>query len=318
MLESIHFKGILKDIVDWPQKGILGLGKNEEGETDGFEFQDVNSVVNAYHYRALVLMGKIAEVTGNTADRELFDRQSEKLKTAFNEKLLDRKRGIYVDGIGTHHASLHGNMFPLEFGLVPVKNIRKVTDFIRSRGMACSVYGSQFLLDAVYDNNDAEYGLQLLSSTAERSWYNMIRAGSTISMEAWDNKYKPNQDWNHAWGAAPANLIPRKLMGIEPLEPGFSKIRIRPQPASLESALIKVPTIRGAVEMSFQNNPGLSFSMELDIPANTTAEVYLPFWSKKQTVMLNGGPVNFRIEGSFAVIDGIGSGKNRFEVIANH
>ena len=22
---------------------------------------------------------------------------------------------------------------------------------------------------------------------------------------------KPNQDWNHAWGAAPANLLPRFL-----------------------------------------------------------------------------------------------------------
>lgn len=317
VLESIHFKGNLRDIVDWPQKGILGLGKNEEGETDGFVFRDVNTVVNAYHYRALVLMGKIAEVTGNTADRELFNRQAEKLKKAFNEKLLDRKRGIYLDGIGTSHTSLHGNMFPLAFGLVPEKNIGKVTDFIRSRGMACSVYGSQFLLDAVYDGNDAEYGLQLLASVAERSWYNMIRAGSTISMEAWDNKYKPNQDWNHAWGAAPANLIPRKLMGIEPLEPGFSKIRVKPQPANLGSARIKVPTIRGAVEMSFQNNPGISFSMELGIPANTTAEVYLPFWSVKQKVTLNGERVSFRNLGGFAVIDGIGSGKNKFEVAAN-
>ena len=29
----------------------------------------------------------------------------------------------------------------------------------------------------------------------------MIRVGSTITLEAWDNKFKPNQDWNHAWGA---------------------------------------------------------------------------------------------------------------------
>jgi alpha-L-rhamnosidase len=319
VLGSIHFKGNLRDIVDWPQKGILGLGKNEEGETDGFVFQDVNTVVNAYHYRSLVLMGKMAAVSGNTTDKAFYEGQAEKVKKAFNEKLLDRKQGIYVDGIGTGHASLHGNMFPLAFGLVPEKNIQKVTDFIRSRGMACSVYGSQFLLDAVYDTNDAEYGLQLLASTAERSWYNMIREGSTISMEAWDNKYKPNQDWNHAWGAAPANLIPRKLMGIEPLEPGpdgdrGSQIRVKPQPGTLESAQIKVPTIHGAVEMSFQNKPGSSFTMHLRTPANTMTEVYLPFWSKKQKVLLNGEPVSYMLIGGFAVIDGIGSGENRFEV----
>ena len=26
-------------------------------------------------------------------------------------------------------------------------------------------------------------------------------------------KYKNNLDWNHAWGAVPANVIPRGLMG---------------------------------------------------------------------------------------------------------
>ena len=75
-------------------------------------------------------------------------------------------------------------MFPLAFGLVEDKNIESVLKFIRSRGMACSVYGSQFLLDGVYDAGDDDYGLQLLSSIGERSWYNMIRKGSTISMEA--------------------------------------------------------------------------------------------------------------------------------------
>lgn len=39
----------------------------------------------------------------------------------------------------------------------------------------------------------------------------MIDQGSTITMEAWSLKAKPNQDWNHAWGAAPANLLPRYL-----------------------------------------------------------------------------------------------------------
>src|SRR3546814_19626828 len=88
-------------------------------------------------------------------------------------------------------------------------------------------------MDAVYEAGDADYGLSLLTSQEDRSWYNMIRAGSTITMEAWDNKYKPNQDWNHARGAVPANIITRKLMGVEPLEPGWVVFRVRPQIGSL-------------------------------------------------------------------------------------
>jgi len=314
VLQSIHFNGQIRDIVDWPHTGILGLEKEEGGETDGFVFTDINTVVNAFHYRTLTLMAQIAEVLGKTDDRKFYVERAARLKQSFNSYLFDKKRGIYIDGIGTDHASLHANMFPLAFGLVPEKQVDKLLEFIRSRGMACSVYGSQFLLDAVYDAHDAGYGLQLLTSTGERSWYNMIRVGSTITLEAWDNKYKPNQDWNHAWGAAPANLIPRKLMGIEPLEPGFRKIRIKPQPDSLKSAEIKHPTIRGDVTVSFNNDPGQSFRLEVDIPANTTADIHLPFYSGSQTVSINGQPVKYKREGNFSVIENIGSGKWRFSV----
>lgn len=314
VLASIHFKGMLKDIVDWPQTGILGLGKNEPGETDGFVFKDVNTVVNAYHYRAVGLLAQIANVLHQESDEKQFTSQAAKLKNTFNEKLFDKKQEIYTDGIGTDHASLHANMFPITFGLAPEKKAKKINSYIQSRGMACSVYGSQFLMDAVYDANNAEYGLELLRSTSERSWYNMIRVGSTISLEAWDNKYKPNQDWNHAWGAAPANIIPRKLMGIEPLEPGFRKIQVKPQPGSLEHAEIKCPTIRGYVLLSFKNKPQQFFSMNLTIPANTTADIYLPFWSKSQKVTMNGRAVNYRQEKNFAVIEGVGSGNSVFEV----
>ena len=304
VLESIHFNGKLNDIVDWPQPG----------EIDGYVFKDINTVVNAYHYKALNIISEVAKILDKDEESLVFANRAVKLKKAFNDQLFDKKQGHYVDGIGTNHASLHANMFPLAFGLVSEKDVKSVMNFIRSRGMACSVYGSQFLLDGVFDAGDAQYGLDLLTDTSDRSWYNMIRAGSTITMEAWDNKYKSNQDWNHAWGAAPANLIPRKLMGIEPLETGFKKIRIKPQPGSLRSAEIKHPTIRGDVKVKFSNDPEKLFNLEAIIPANATAVIYLPFYSKKQKVTLNNKSVKYRREGDFSVIDGIGSGKWSFQV----
>jgi len=315
VLESIHFKGPLRDIVDWPQPGVLGFDKSVQGETDGFVLKDVNTAVNAFQYRSLMLASEIASLVGESKDQKMFLDHAQKLKTSFNDKLLDKKRGIYRDGIGTDHTSLHASMFPFAFGLVSDKYAGKISEFIRSRGMACGVYGSQFLLDAVYDSNDADYGLKLLTLTNDRSWYNMIRLGSTITLEAWDNKYKPNLDWNHVWGAVPANIIPRKLMGIEPLEPSFRKIRIKPQPSTLAHAEIKCPTIRGEVLVSFQNKPNDSFKLNITIPANTTADVYLPFWSKSQKVTQNGSAVAFKQEGKFAVIVGVGSGNSNFEVI---
>ena len=53
--------------------------------------------------------------------------------------------------------------------------------------------------------------MKLLLDDGPRSWLGMMKQGSTITLEAWNMKDKPNLDWNHAWGAAPANLIPRFL-----------------------------------------------------------------------------------------------------------
>jgi hypothetical protein len=204
-------------------------------------------------------------------------------------------------------------MYPLAFDIVPEKNKQKVLDFIHSRGLACSVYGAQALVDGVYNANDAAYGLKILSSTDERSWYNMIRAGSTISMEAWDNKYKSDQDWNHIWGAAAGNLITRKLMGIEPLEPGFGKIRIKPQPATLRHAEIKAPSIRGDIQVSFDNQAGGRFALEVEIPANTRAEVWLPKRSAKYRLTVDNVTQNGTVDGAFVKVE-IGSGKHSFVI----
>jgi hypothetical protein len=95
----------------------------------------------------------------------------------------------------------------------------------------------------------------------------MIRSGSTITMEAWDMKYKPNSDWNHAWGAAPANIIPRYLWGIFPDEPGYSKAIIKPQLSTLKMSKITVPTIRGNIRAEFQDK-GKNKEFIITIPAN--------------------------------------------------
>ncbi len=282
---SIRFNQNIRDIVDWPHTGILGLNKDEGGEADGFVFTDYNAVTNAYHFETLKLMTMIAKSLDMEDEVKFFEKEKEQFLKIYNNTFFDKKRRLYVDGDTTEHSSLHANMFPVAFGMAPVAN-ENILNFIKRKGMACSVYGSQFLMDALYEANEAEHALAMLTKTDDRGWYNMIRVGSTISLEAWDNKYKPNQDWNHAWGAAPANIIPRKLMGIEPLEAGFGRIRVKPQIASLEWAKAIVPTIRGEVDMEINNNKG-QYTMQITIPANVIGEVYLPLLSNKYKLSVN-------------------------------
>jgi alpha-L-rhamnosidase len=311
-LKSIHFNGKeLRDIVDWPHGG-MGIGSG--GETDNYDFRDFNTVVNAFYFQSLVYMAEMSGAIGKQPDSDLLNKKANAVKIAFNQYFLDKTNGIYVDGIGSSHASLHANLYALCFGLVPEKYKSSVIDYIKSKGMACGVYSSNYLLEALFNYGQPDYAFSLLTSDSDRSWLNMIRVGATMTTEAWDNKYKSNNGWSHAWSASPVHIIPRKIMGIEPLEPGFRKIRIKPQPASLEYAEIKYPTIRGDVLMSFKNRPKQSFTMNLTIPTNTTADVYLPSWSKTHKVTMNGNVVKYRYTGGFIIIEGVGPGNSTFEI----
>ncbi|MCW1886509.1 family 78 glycoside hydrolase catalytic domain [Luteolibacter flavescens] len=266
-------QGEITDIVDWPA-----------GERDGYDMSPtVKIVVTAFHYRSLVLLEKIATHLGKDADAREFAAMAKATHLAVNEKLWDEGQGCYIDGLDpksgnrSSHASAHANFFPLALGLVPEDRVASVAAFLKLKGMTCSVYGAQFLLEGLYEAGEGDFALALLTSSDMRSWRNMSeKVGSTMTLEAWDPSLKPNLDWNHAWGAAPSNLIPRGLMGIEPLEPGFKRFRVRPQTGGLEEAKLKLPTPKGPVILELKGKDASAWSAKLVVPAGTAAEFHLP------------------------------------------
>ena len=306
---SIRFYGNMRDIVDWPR-----CGDWPHGEDDHYHLTDYNTVVNAFHYRALEILQQMALLTNRTAEAEALQKECQTLREAFNALLFDAENGVYRDGVDSDHVTLHSNLFPLALGLVDKVYQDDVMDYIRSRGLVCSVYAAQFLMDAVYGAGDGDYGLHLLTKEDERSWYNMVRHGATMTYEAWDDKFKNNQDWNHAWGAAPANVIPRYVVGVRPLEPGFARMLISPQTSTLKSVEAVVPTIRGSVEVDIQSTSE-KYVMRVNIPANTVAEVDLPMLLEADELLVDGESVPLIITENHRIECGeIGSGEHTFEV----
>ncbi len=167
------------DIVDWPPQ-----------ERDGYVFTSVNTVVNAFHLRALKEMSKLAEALGKKEEAAKFAERERSAQATFQEKLFDPARGLYRDGIGTDHASEHANLFPLAFGLVPPQNRSRIAQWLAGRGMAVSVYAAQYLLDGLFENGEDAAALALIGAEGDRSWRHMIESGTTITWEAWDQKYK--------------------------------------------------------------------------------------------------------------------------------
>jgi hypothetical protein len=266
------------DIVDWPQK-----------ERDGYVFTEINTVVNAFHIKAIQQMADLARAIGRDEDAEAFEARAELALASFQDTLFDETAGIYRDGVGTDHSSMHANFIPLAFGLVPDDKLAGVIAWLEQREMQCSVYAAQYLMDGLFSYGGDKKAIDLMIADGDRSWKHMVESGTTISWEAWDLKYKPNQDWNHAWGAAPANLLPRHILGVQPSAPGWRAATIRPCPGGLTFARGRVPTTRGPIEIDW--NSEVTFKLSIALPDGMTAEMNLPAADGTSGVYVEGKSV---------------------------
>lgn len=282
VLRTIHRTEPIKDVVDWPI-----------GERDNYALMPVNTVVNTLHIAALKALSRIYQALGRASDARVAQDDAERATAALTLQCFDAVQKRYLDGEGTHHASIHANLFPLAFGLVPSDSVAAVADYVASRGMACSVYAAQFLIDGLFMAGLPDAGIRLLCSRGDRSWGHMVwDVGTTIALEAWDTRYKPNQDWNHAWGAAPANLIPRWIVGVWPLVPGAGRVGIAPNTGQLTSFDSSVPTVRGTVRIQFSQSNGKDvFLVQLPIGSDGSFTVPKKTGKRARIVTHNGKAV---------------------------
>lgn len=246
----------------------IGSSTVEGGELDGYVFKPINTVVNSFFYRNMQIMALFAGLLNKPEEATDFEMIALKVKKAINEKLFDKQAGVYVDGEGTSHASLHANMMALAFNIVPDSRVESVSNFIKSRGMACSVYGFQFLLEGLYQAGEADAALRLMTDT--------------------------QLDWSYAWGVLP-NIISRKMWGITPKTPGGNIMSIRPRLSKLSSSQIKVPMIKGSITASYQWINEISQRYIFKLPANVSGDLLLEY-SPGTTIILNGEKVNLTFE----------------------
>jgi len=306
------------DIIDWYRIGSDGLGN-----TDGYVAGYTNAVINAFYYRCLTLMSQMAQITGHSADVTNFAALATLVSNSYNTTFWNASSQSYIDCVGTTHSSAHANFFPLAFGLVPTNNQAAVVNFLHSRivannGMPPGVYGAQYMLEAMFLAGDADVALGLITTNGPRSWMNMINSGSTITGEAWSLGNKGNEDWNHAWGAAAGNIIPRYVLGLRPLTAGFGQVLIQPQLGrTLSFVQATIPTIRGPVFIQASNAPG-QFQLLLNIPGNVTATVMLPtLGATDPAALLDGNLVNGTVSNNWLTVTNVGSGQHAVWLCTN-
>ena len=128
-------------------------------------------------------------------------------------------------------------------------------------------------------------------------------------------KYKPNLDWNHAWGTAPLNVTARYLLGVRPVKPGFGKVLIQPQLGRLKWAEAMIPTIRGSIHLRIDRMDAGGMEVKFSLPANMTARIGLPAAGRATKLLVNGEAVSGNLNGNTLWLDDVGSGENTIRTL---
>ena len=267
-------------------------------------------------------MAHFADLLGRDDDADFFRNEITTVTVAYNAKYLDASTGRY------DHNTVTANILPLAFGVVPDDNeskpplkINNSTDqqinesTLKEKVFAniidktvnefdghvsTGVVGIQQLMRTLTEYGRGDLALQLATNDTYPSWGYMVRKGATTIWELWngDTGDPSMNSGNHVMLLGDLIIwYYEYLGGIRALVPGYSTIQLKPYPIEgLDYVNCSYQSVSGLIESKWKriksngkNNSSDRFEWDILIPANTTAEVWLPTSKVYEKQLLGSG-----------------------------
>jgi alpha-L-rhamnosidase len=263
---------------------------------------------------------------GRNDEAAKYRRLSEDIKAAFRKAYVSADGRIEGDTQAGYALALRFNL--LEDTLRPRAVEHLLEAIKRYNGHpSTGIHATHRMMLALSDNGRHDKACRLINLRTVPSWGHMVEMGATTIWERWDCYVKgrgfqdPVMNSCNHWGlGSVGEWVWRELVGINPDEvhPGYKHFFIRPRPCSdLTWVKGRYGSIRGPIvsEWRIDND---RFQLHVEIPANTTATVYVPAKSA-EAISEAGRPatnsegVKFvRMEDGAAVFE-VGSGRYSFQ-----
>jgi alpha-L-rhamnosidase len=235
-----------------------------------------------YFYKNLCLMAQYATLLGKSDESRAFQNQADAIKKAFNDKFFDAANAQYDNGSQTSF------VLPLAFGMVPSEHKTKVFNRLVNKiitetngHIGTGLIGGQWLMRVLSDNGRPDIAYTIATQTAYPSWGYMIEQGATTIWELWNgNTADPAMNsGNHVMLIGDLKIwMTEYLAGIQPdpTRPAFKHIIMKPTPVGdLQTCRGEYQSIYGKIvsDWAIQDQ---QFNWKIEIPANTTATLYIP------------------------------------------
>ena len=236
----------------------------------------------ATSYWALIaqMMVDMARAIGDKAAVERYTALNDNIRKAYQAAYV-KDDGEVAGGTQTAYVvTLYMKLVPPALEVAMVNNL--VADIeSRSWHLSTGFLGTPFLLFTLADHGRADVAYRLLLNESYPSWGYMLSKGATTWWERWngDTGDPGMNSYNHyAFGSVMA-WVYRSVAGIDTNVDGagYREIVVHPLlDARLTHARGEYDSVYGRIVSDWNSKTGKSFSINLTIPANTKAKIYLP------------------------------------------
>ena len=300
-------------------KGMIG---QKSAVTDNY------LVTQCFYAYVVDLMAKSAKLLGKTDDVREYEALAGRIRKAFQQEYVTPGGRLISETQTAYVLALQFDMLPESLRPIAVK---RLVDNIKSYNyhLTTGFLGTPFLTSSLTRFGEIETAYKLLLQDTYPSWLYPVKMGATTIWERWDSQ-KPDstfQDpsmtsFNHYAYGAVGDWMYRSIAGIDTKEEGagYKDIVIKPIPGGgLTSASGSIDTYYGKVASDWKMD-GAKFSLNVEIPVNTSATIYIPIKGEQQKITETGAAIGSisgvqvqKDEDGFKVVR-VGSGKYQFLV----
>ncbi|RIJ76791.1 hypothetical protein D1871_10525, partial [Nakamurella silvestris] len=286
-----------------------------------------NVVGTAFVAKSARQLAEMAGVLGNTADQTKYQTLYSNIRTAFAAQFIAADGTVTGDSQTAYILALNNDLVPAaKADAVAAKFVATIVR--RDVHLSTGFLGVDGLLPALTRIGRTDLAYRLLQNTDYPSWGYEIGKGATTIWERWnsimpDGTFGPvdMNSFNHYAYGAVGEWMYETSAGVSALAPGFGQILIAPQPGKGITSLDYSHQTRYGTVKSSWNTGGDGFSLDVSVPANTTAKVRIP--AKNVQAVFEGGLAAAKAAGVTGLVDdgdtvtvSVGSGDYHFAVDA--
>ena len=202
--------------------------------------KDMPLIFNGWYYLALDGQAKLADRAGDPGGARRARERMNRLAQAFNDRFWTGT--AYRSPGHTGPPDDRGQALAVVAGIVPKAYYPKLRRVLREQRHA-SPYFEKYVLEALFRMGYADDALARMKDR----FGPMVNDPRTTLWEGWEigsAKYGGGTD-NHAWSGGGLTLLSQFVAGVQPLAPGYTRVRIRPQLGSLNRVTATVDTPLG-------------------------------------------------------------------------